>query len=315
MKARAVIGCFLIWLGAVAAAPGAPDRSLAANVVGERFRDCADCPEMIVLPAGTVRLGSPEDEPGRRPDEGPQQVVRIDRPFAVGRYEVTRAQYEVFLRRSKRKVSGQCITDRRNPGTWAPDARTNVRDPGFAQGANHPGACVSWNDAIAYVDWLNAKTGAAAGYRLLTEAEWEYVARAGSTTAYPWGQNIADGCPHMNGYDRVILAKKGDLYKGEDVPFAACSDGYLYTAPVGSFTPNAFGVYDMIGNVSEWVQDCATDSYAGSGSADCTKRMVRGGSWGTQPRQLRSAERMRYSPTDVDDSIGIRVARSVGRAT
>ena len=121
----------------------------------------------------------------------------------------------------------------------------------------------------------------------------------------------------MNGYDETILGKKGNLYQGEAVASAACTDGYVNSAPVGSFKPNAFGVHDMIGNMGEWTADCATPSYVGmrrdgtSKTPDCSKRMVRGGSWGTQPRQLRSAERIRYSPTDIDDSIGIRVAKSM----
>jgi len=288
--------------------------SLAA---GARFRDCHGCPEMIVAPTGTFTIGSPADEPGRGKDEGPQREIRIARPFAVGRYEVTRRQYEAFLRATGHPVSGNCMTDRRKSGTWALDAETNFHDPGFPQSGEHPAACVTWYDAKAYIAWLNIKTGG--GYRLLTEAEWEYLARAGSTTAYPWGPDIKDGCPHMNGFDRVIVNKKGDLYKGEPVSFADCSDGYLNTAPVGSHRPNAFGIYDMIGNVAEWVEGCATASYASMRSdgttegGDCGKRIVRGGSWGTQPRQLRSAERIRYSPTDVDDSIGIRVAKTLKR--
>jgi formylglycine-generating enzyme required for sulfatase activity len=121
----------------------------------------------------------------------------------------------------------------------------------------------------------------------------------------------------MNGFDTVIVERKGDLYKGEAASFANCSDGYLNTSPVGSYAANAFGVFDMIGNLGEWVEDCSTQSYASMqpdgtpGAGDCSKRMVRGGSWGTQPRQLRSAERIRYSPTDVDDSIGIRVAKTL----
>ena len=294
------------------AAAVASPTNLAA---GARFRDCADCPEMITVPAGTFTIGSPADEPGRRDDEGPQRKIRIDRPFAVGQYEVTRRQYEAFLRETRHPVSGNCMTDRRKSGTWALDAQTNVHDPGFVQSGKHPAACVSWYDAKAYLAWLNAKTGG--GYRLLTEAEWEYVARAGSITAYPWGPDIKHGCSYMNGFDRVIVNKKGDLYKGERVSYADCSDGYLNTAPVGSYLPNTFGIYDMIGNLAEWVEDCSTSSYAlmrVDGTAeggDCDKRIVRGGSWGTQPRQLRSAERTRYSPTAVDDSIGIRVAKTV----
>ena len=142
---------------------------------------------------------------------------------------------------------------------------------------------------------MNSKSGG--GYRLLAEAEWEYLARADSRTAYPWGPGIDGGCTHMNGFDQVILEKKGNLYRGEAVPFAACSDGYLNTSPVGAFVPNAFGVYDMIGNLAEWVEDCATPSYAALQSdgkhadGDCGKRMVRGRLGGTQPRQLRTAER------------------------
>lgn len=284
-------------------------------VPGAQFQDCSACPKMIVVPSGTFRIGSPPDEPGRRDDEGPQMEVGIGRPFAVARYEVTRRQYEAFLHDTRHPVSGNCMTDRRKPGTWALDPATNFHDPGFTQDGDHPAACVNWNDAKAYVAWLNAKTGG--GYRLLTEAEWEYVTRAGSTTAYPWGPSINAGCADMNGFDTTIVGKKGNLYQSEDVPFADCSDGYLNTSPVGSYAPNAFGVHDMIGNVGEWVEDCSTQSYSSMASdgtpkaADCSKRMVRGGSWGTQPRQLRSAERTRYSPTDVDDSIGIRVAKTL----
>lgn len=293
----------------------APPASAKSPNRGAIFRDCADCPEMIVVPAGSFTIGSPADEPGRQADEGPQREVHIPRDFAVGQYEVTRSQYEAFLRNTRHPVSGMCMTDRRKPGTWALDADTNFYDPGFFQTGDNPAACVSWNDAEAYIAWLNAKSGG--GYRLLTEPEWEYVARAGSTTAYPWGARIDDGCAHMNGYDKTILEKKGDLYKGESVSFANCSDAYVNTSPVGSFASNAFGVYDMIGNLGEWVEDCATQSYdalQADGShkdGDCGKRIVRGGSWGTQPRQLRTAERVRYLPTAIDDSIGIRVAKDI----
>ncbi len=300
---------WLILLAAACAVPAEPPEASAPAEAGDRFLDCDVCPEMVVVPAGSFTIGSPSGEAGRGEDEAPQREIRFDRPFAVGRYEVTRGQYEAFLKDSGHPVSGNCVTDRRKPGHWAPDAATNFHDPGFGQTANHPAACVSWNDAVAYVAWLNRRTRG--GYRLLTEGEWEYAARAGSATAYPWGPGIDDGCAHMNGYDRVILQAKGNLYEGETVAFADCSDGYLNTAPVGSFRPNAFGIHDMIGNVGEWVTDCATTSYASETVPDCSKRMVRGGSWGTQPRQLRSAERIRYRPTDVDDSIGIRVAKSL----
>ena len=307
-----------MWLLLVCLAGAAADAKPAPPVdfaVGTVFRDCDGRPEMIIVPAGTFILGSPPSEPGRRDDEGPQVEIRIARPFAVGRYEVTRRQYQAFLRETGHPVRGNCMIDRRKPGSWALDAETNFHDPGFPQTGDHPAACVSWNDARAYLGWLNEKAGG--GYRLLTEAEWEYVARAGTTTAYPWGPSIHDGCSHMNGFDKVIAGKKGDLYKGEAISFANCSDGFLNTSPVGSYAANAFGIHDLTGNLAEWVEDCSTQTYASMKSdgapvgGDCSKRMVRGGSWGTQPRQLRSAERIRYNPTDLDDSIGIRVAKTL----
>ena len=286
-----------------------------AAEVGGRLWECAMCPEMIVAPAGSVTLGSPEDEPGRAADEGPQRRIRIDRSLAVSRFEVTRGEYEAFVAATGYPVRGNCITDRVQQGNWVPNADTNLRDPGYAQTDTHPVACVSWNDAQAYVAWLNRQTSG--GYRLLSEVEWEYLARAGSTTAYPWGADADDGCAHMNGSDTSLRAKYPQpeiLPPGQS---AACTDGALNTAPVGSYRANAFGLLDMIGNVSEWVEDCATDSYASvpaDGSpaqGDCARHMVRGGSWGTYARQLRSAERFRYAPGDRDDSIGIRVAKTL----
>ena len=280
---------------------------------GSTFRECRECPEMIVVPAGSFVMGSPADEPGRGADEGPQRRVDIPRPFAVGRFEIRRGQYEAFLKATSHPVSGNCITDRRKAGDWQPDPKTNLRDPGFPQTDKHPVTCISWNDAKAYVAWLNSRTRS--GYRLLSEAEWEYLARAGSATAYPWGDKASEGCAFMNGTDRTFRAKYAFLSYVDHS--AACDDGALNTAPVGSHRANAFGIHDMIGNVSEWVEDCSASSYEGLGSTPaprpgpCAKRVVRGGSWGTIARQLRSAERLNYAPTDVDDSIGIRVARDL----
>ena len=303
---------FLVLIAALAANPvSAPAKDAA---VGSTFRDCAECPEMIVAPAGRFTLGSPASEAGRGADEGPQTVIEISSPLAVSRHEITRGQYEAFVRVTKRGVSGNCITDRRKSGDWKPDPQTNYRDPGYAQTRGHPVACVTWNDAKAYAAWLSSMTGKT--YRLLSEAEWEYLARAGSTTAYPWGDSVADGCAFMNGTDATFRKKYSHLpyVKSE---LEACSDGALNTAPVGSYRPNAFGIYDMIGNVGEWVEDCTHPSYEGLDrnaaprGGDCPKRVVRGGSWGTIARQLRVAERLNYAPTDADDSIGIRVAREL----
>jgi len=274
---------------------------------GTAFRDCPMCPEMIVAPAGDFIMGSPSDEPGRANDEGPQHRVSIPRPIAVGRFEVTRGQYEAFVRATGRTIGTGCRTDRPVQGTWAPDPTASLRDPAFAQTDDHPVVCVSWNDAQAYVAWLNTLVPDA-GYRLLTEAEWEYLARAGTTSAYPWGPNVDDGCAYMNGVDRTVLSKYPDWEA------AACSDGALNTAPVGSYRPNAFGVHDMIGNVAEWVQDCSSGPYdapPADSTAPCERRTIRGGAWGSVGKWLRVADRFRYTPDDLDDSVGIRVARNV----
>jgi len=263
---------------------------------------------MIVVPAGQFTMGSPNTEPGRGSDEGPQRTVTIAAPFAVSRFEITRDQFEHFVWATGHRISGGCITDRRHVGEWLPDAGTTYRDPGYAQTSKHPVACVSWHDAKAYAGWLETLTGA--HYRLLSEAEWEYAARAGSAAAFPWGPDAARGCRFMNGTDLTARRKYASLdYVGE---FGSCDDGKLNTARVGSYLPNRFGLFDMIGNVGEWVEDCSgpyprgTDSAAVEGA--CEKRVVRGGSWGTIARQLRVAERVNQRATDLDDSIGIRVA-------
>ena len=230
--------------------------------------------EMVVIPPGRLRMGcvSGQDCLDR---EQPVHEVTIPEAFAVSVYEVTFAQWDACV------VSGGC-------GGYRPD------DEGWGRGTR-PVMDVSWDDAQAYVSWLSSQTGEA--YRLLSESEWEYVARAGTSTAYSWGNAI--------GSNRANC--------GVD-----CGDQWENTAPVGSFQANAFGVHDMHGNVWEWVEDCRNDSYAGApsdGSAwrsgDCSWRVLRGGSWDFNPRHLRSADRDWYPSGNRNDSYGFRVARTL----
>jgi formylglycine-generating enzyme required for sulfatase activity len=172
---------------------------------------------------------------------------------------------------------------------------------------------LSWNDATAYVAWLAKKTGK--GYRLLTEAQWEYAARAGTTTRYSFGDDEKDLCHHGNGVDATAKSKIAGAEKWSAAP---CSDGYAYTAPVGSFLPNKFGLYDMHGNAWQWLEDCWHDNYAGaptdgSGwvSGDCSRRVVRAGSWGGIPRDLRSAKRGRDPAGERYGNIGFRLGRTL----
>lgn len=266
-------------------------------------RDCPVCPVMQLVPAGTGTFGSADDDALGRPDERPRRSVTIAKPFEVGKHEITRAQYGAFVHATRFSVGAECLTDRTKRGEWVYDAKTTYLDPGFSQGDDHPVACVSYDDALAYVAWLN--TQGRGGYRLLTESEWEYVARAGTATVYPWGDDPAAGCRTANGFDQTTLA----AYPGVDTsgyPLfdpLPCSDGWLNTNPVGALAPNSFGVHGMIGNVSEWVSGDGTRPH------EATKRVAKGGSWGTLAHNLRSAERFPYAATHRDDSIGIRVAR------
>ena len=228
-------------------------------------------PEMVVIPAGSIRMGCVSGL-DCYDNEKPVHTVMISQSFAVSKYEVTFGDYDRFTYPNR------------------------VDDEGLGRG-RRPIFSVSWNDAKEYVAWLSSQTGQE--YRLLTEAEWEYAARAGSTTKYSWGNDI--GRNRANCHAQL------------------CGDSFEYTAPVGSFGANAFGLYDMHGSVWEWVEDCWNDSYTGApsdGSAwlrgDCGRRLLRGGSWLDGPRNLRSAKRG-WSKTTGNRIIsnGFRVARTL----
>jgi formylglycine-generating enzyme required for sulfatase activity len=274
------------------------------------FKECDKCPEMLVVPAGSFTMGSPASEAGRE-DEGPQHPVKIARPFAAGKFHVTVDQFAAFAAEAGYDAGSKCWTfeggkaEERQGRSW--------RNPGFTQSGSHPAVCLSWNDAKAYVAWLSSKTQKT--YRLLTEAEWEYATRAGSTTRYFFGDDEKDLCRHGNGADQTAKSKIAGAGQWSTAP---CSDGYAYTAPVGSFSPNKLGLYDMHGNAWQWVEDCYHDSYTGAqsdGSAwtsgDCSRRVLRGGSWSLYPRFLRSALRSRYSSDFRDVFSGFRLGRTL----
>ena len=254
---------------------------------GEVFRDCPECPELVVVPAGSFTMGSPEDEEGRNDDEGPQRRVRIGYDFAVGRYEVTVGQYAEFVAATGHGMSDTCWTYETNG--WGQRTVRTWRRPGYAQTDDHPVVCVSSRDAQAYVGWLSGETGEE--YRLLSESEWEYAARAGTTTRFGFGDEITEGQANFN----FSIGR---------------------TTEVGSYQPNAWGLYDMHGNVWEWVEDCWNDGYEGAptdGSAwlqgVCNRRVVRGGSWDSLPEILRSAVRSRSNPGGRGGNLGFRVTR------
>ena len=275
---------------------------------GKVFRDCAECPELVVVPSGSYEMGSPSSEDGRDDDEGPVHRVRIGRAFAVGVKEVTRGEFGRFVSETGRSMGNACRTYEGGEGKER--SGRSWRNPGFSQTDEHPVVCVNWSDARAYVEWLSRKTGE--GYRLLSESEWEYVARGGTETARYWGESESGQCRYANGADREAK-RHNSRWTTVD-----CDDGYYRTSPVGRYEANGFGLRDVLGNVWEWVEDCWNGSYRGAptdGSAwesgRCGRRVLRGGSWSDGPGDLRSAGRGWNTTGGRVDIVGFRVARTL----
>ena len=310
MKSVLISVLMFVALQAMAAAQDSPDK-----VPGTVFKDCVDCPEMVVIPAGRFMMGTMPGEEERealseefRNRSQPRHGVDV-KSFSAGKFEVTQGQYRLFAEATRRGSDGCFVW---TGAGFEKDQTKDWRNPGYAQDDSHPVACVSWDDAGAYVRWLGQRTGR--DYRLLTEAEWEYAARAGTTTTRFWGAAGDISCGYANGAD---LAAAAQVPGASNWTVANCNDRYAYTAPVGSYRANAFGLHDMLGNVWEWTQDCWNGNYSGAptdGSAwiagDCFLRVVRGGSWEDAPLGLRAAYRV-GSPTVIRVYIrGFRVART-----
>jgi len=245
---------------------------------GETFKDCRECPEMVVVPAGDFTMGSPESEEGRTKFEGPQHRVTFSEPFAVGRFAVTFDEWDACV------AAGGCNGYKPDDSNWGRGKRPVVN--------------VSWDDAQAYVSWLRAKTGR--DYHLLSEAQREYVTRAGTTTPFWWGASVS--------------INQANYHSG------AGSEGqYQYqTAPVDSFRPNPWGLFQVHGNVWEWIEDCWNPSYEGApsdgsawNSGNCRSRVARGGSWENAPNFLRSALRNYYIAANRSNRFGFRIARTL----
>lgn len=268
------------------AAPPAP------TTPGAEFRDCPECPLMVVVPAGSFVMGSPPNELGRGDDEGPQRRVTISRPFAVGQFEITAVEWDACV------AGGGCIEP--DVGPYSP------RDAEWRLARSNPIVNVGWRDAKRYVEWLNRRVGGRA-YRLLTEAEWEYAARAGTATPFSTGTSIN---PNQADYNWEVSFQGSPTRDREGIDRSSL---------VGSFPRNPFGIHDMHGNVREWVEDCFSESYLGlptDGSAnlaggDCAIRMIRGGAWTSEPMSLRSASRDSNTLNHRYFNLGFRVARTL----
>lgn len=294
--------------------------AIGQAAAGTLPKDCSSCPTMVRIPAGKFKMGSSLTHFALAFMAKPPHWVTV-KAFALARYAVTRGEFAEFVRETGFNPHS-CY--RRLPGKpdrwpkWVHDPNLSWRNPGFPQTDRDPVVCVSLDDAQHYLKWLSKKAGRE--YRLPTEAEWEYAARAGTTALRYWGGSNKRACKHANVGDNS--ARKWtevlplDLIRQEDKHFP-CSDKYEFTAPVGSFPPNAFGLYDMLGNALQWVQDCDHKSYDGApsdGSAwmtgDCKKRIRRGGSWAGPVGAVTAVSRL---PTadERDFLTGFRVARSL----
>lgn len=289
------------------------------QVISDRYLDIVgSAPALVVVPLGDFQMGSPLGERGHASAEQPQHEVQIAHVFAIGRSEVTVAQFREFVRASgyvpdSDKLGGASVYDETSgrmqmvaSADWQDDyAGKRARD-------NDPVVNVSWNDAQAYAQWLSQRTGKQ--YRLASEAEFEYAERGGTTAPYWWG----DGTPKTPVENLTGDGDRSPSHRSWSNAFRDYDDGYWGPAPVMSFQPNPFGIYDIDGNVSEWVADCWHDNYTRAphdGSAwvnpGCSERVIRGGSWGSAPEQDRSAYRQAAAATARSGRVGFRVVREL----
>ena len=283
--------------------------------VGEQlsvFQDCETCPEMIVLPAGDFMMGSPASELGRVDVEGLPRRIVIPKRIAIGKFEVTVEQMSIFMTETGMTIGGSCrrlVNPERPPPTWsAPEG--SLEHPGYEITGSHPAVCISWHEAQSYVAWLQRRTGKP--YRLPTEAEWEYAARAGTATRYSFGNDENTACVYARFADLSSQFGWHDACHSELVAYGA--------APVGSLKPNPWGIFDMHGNAWEWVEDCWTpnpleipvDGSAFSRPGNCEMGVMRGGSFSSSSLMVRSAIRSPMRTAQHYFNVGLRVALTLG---
>jgi formylglycine-generating enzyme required for sulfatase activity len=296
----------------------------AAQSPGAVFRDCSGCPEMVAVPAGQFMMGTPESEEGRSDNEPAPRAVSVA-AFALGRTPVTRAEYGAFVRatsydtnRGTRTGERGCYVGVTVRGMRAHSFERGWNQPGFSQEDRHPVVCVNAADASAYIAWLAHTTGKR--YRLPTEAEWEYAARAGTTGPQFWEGGMAQACAYANVADQTYFRRLNPQWPEE--LRVTCDDGFGFTAPVARYRANAFGLTDMLGNVEQMTADCPTEQRPGAppvtpcrwsaGNYGNNGPFTRGASWTSAPHRLRIGARgLLGTGVDRDATIGFRVARDL----
>lgn len=283
----------------------------------EQFVDCDSCSEMISIPTGEYLMGAGEEDFNGYErykifalDEYPQRLIKIQK-FAIAKYDVTRKDFGKFVAETSYETHKGCR--RLIKGEWKEDPVADWRSPGFEQTELDPVVCVTMLDAFKYIDWINTKQiGKLQIYRLPSEEEWEYAARAATTTRTYWGVKFTDQCKYEN--TRDVSAKNIQA----QVDYINCDDKYIYTAPVGSFLPNPWGLYDMLGNVLNWTSSCAlSNRQIGRVNGDdyllhhCPIRSLRGASWASIPAGVRAASRGGEKPDFAKSDVGFRLARDL----
>jgi formylglycine-generating enzyme required for sulfatase activity len=301
----------ILVLGAVTSAtPQAGVRADTLAKIAPESPPCAECPAMTIIPAGHFTMkrksasdGRPDDDPEGAPKTKPAREVTFDKPFAIGTYPVTRQEFASFVSKTHRTVEKGCYVQKN--AVWVIDETKSWTNPGFPQTPRDPVVCVSWNDAEDYVQWLNETSqgfvvrATVGGYRLPTWEEIEYATAGGTTTAFYWG-NHAERDRANYGTQRCLPCR------GEKVG----ADRWRFTSPVGSFPPNAFGLYDMAGNVWQWTQSCRADPGL-TPPRRCRSQALHGGSWLTNPEYLRTGEYSYAVMGFRSNHIGIRVAQTL----
>jgi sulfatase modifying factor 1 len=298
--------------------------TLSPGLVGasESMRDCDECPELVRIPGGEFWMGStlealdqPFLEVDRVKIEQPRQYVTIDYDFYIGKTEITVDQYAAFVADTAYQAS-ECMAYDFEAKRWIGNG-SNWSAPGFEQNGDYPAVCLSWEDTLAYVIWLSDKTGKS--YRLPAEAEWEYAARAGTQTLWPWGDEKDIACDYANSSDQSGL--RAGVASAQAGIFD-CDDGYVHTAPATFGEANAFGLHGMIGNAGEWQQDCMVRTLEGAptdGSArkfpECIERVMRGGSWFNPPMYSRPAFRYGTLQSQAFTLVGFRVVRDLDQTS
>ena len=303
------------WFPVLVANPGHISATESASAVPQphpTFKDCANCPEMVAVPAGEFMMGSPMDERGRERVEGLPRRVVIPKPIAIGKFEVTVDQFSAFVAETGMTEKNLChvmVEIDGTRGVWGPP-EASFREPGFEISGSQPVVCVSLHEAQAYVMWLRRRTGKP--YRLLTEAEWEYAARAGTSTTYSFGDDETALCGYARFADLGSRLGWGNTCRSDTAAYGPL--------PVGSLKPNQWGIFDMHGNAWEWVEDCWTpipseipiDGSAFSRAGSCEVGVMRGGSWAAGRAKVRSATRWPMTATSHYHHIGFRIALSLG---